>query len=248
VLALLATAACGRYVDRSMPRAYLFQRAQYQALYGPDGRILRLLYDGNADHMADSSRSSVRGPAHSRGDDLDKDGAIDRWESYAASGALESVATARRKPGVPDLWEYLGPKGEVRRRELDENGDGVPHRTEQFEDGRLSRVALDSDGDGRPDRWQEWLAACWSRRNWIRTVTGAPTPATLRPGWHAGPRTPGNQVKGDYGTRGWRGRRTGWAWVSAWAWASASASGAVWAWASAWVWVWAWASESESAG
>jgi hypothetical protein len=140
-----------------VPRAYLFEKGQYQALYGPDGRMRRLLYDGNGDRRADVVMiyGSNLKPSQVEIDD-DLDGAVDRWESYDRRGRLVKVARARRVPGEPDAWESIGATGAVERQDLDEDGDGRVDRTEYFRDRHLARVDVDADRDGRIDRWQDW--------------------------------------------------------------------------------------------
>jgi hypothetical protein len=154
VLALAATAC--RPAQEPAARAYLFEKGQYQALYGADGHIRRLLYDGNRDRVAEVVVIYTNlAPRRFEVDD-DLDGIVDRWEDYRHHGPLERVARARRQPGVPDVWESLDPSGKVTRRELDEDGDGRVDHSEQFVQGRLASVEIDTDRDGRNDRWQTW--------------------------------------------------------------------------------------------
>jgi hypothetical protein len=148
----LAASACPPPPE-PVARAYLFEKGEYQALYGADGRIRRLLYDGNGDRVADIVVIYDNlSPRRFEIDD-DRDGVVDRWEDY---GGLGRVGRARRQPGVPDVWETLDPSGKVTRRELDEDGDGRVDHSEQFAQGRLASVEIDTDRDGRNDRWQTW--------------------------------------------------------------------------------------------
>lgn len=133
----------------------MFEKGPYQAIYGPDGTITRLLYDGNGDRIADVvTLFDPTGARRQTETDTDHDGVVDRWQFFARSGNVEKEAVARRKPGTPDLWLYHVSPGV--RRELDEDGDGVVDRIEYFDGERLARVELDADGDGRIDRWQSF--------------------------------------------------------------------------------------------
>jgi hypothetical protein len=154
VVLLLGHASCGRDPVPSQT-ATLFEKGPYQAIYGPDGTITRLLYDGNGDRIADVvTVFDSTGAARQTETDTDHDGAVDRWQFFSRSGEVEKEAVARRKPGTPDLWLY--PIASGVRRELDEDGNGVVDRTEHFDAQRLARVEVDGDGDGRMDRWQSW--------------------------------------------------------------------------------------------
>ncbi len=109
----------------------LWQQGDYQTLYGPDGRLERLLYDRNGDRRADSVVFYGRSGRPERAEvDTDLDGVIDRWESLKSDGSVTSVAYARRIPGRADLWEHAGADGRVVRREIDDDGDGKPDRVE----------------------------------------------------------------------------------------------------------------------
>ncbi len=154
-LALLLLGACGRPAPAA--RAYLFEKAGYQAIYDPAGRLLRLLQDTNGDRRADTSiiYSPAGAPARVESD-LDGDGSVDRWEVFGPKG-LEKLGSARRVRGQADLWETV--EGQrVLRRELDDDGDGRFERDERWDAQGLVSVALDTNGDGRVDRWQQWQA------------------------------------------------------------------------------------------
>lgn len=154
---LAALAACARVPPEPVAQAYLFEKGPYQAIYAPDGRILRLLYDANADRVADVV--TVYGPgalALQAEVDSDGDHAVDRWEVFDSAGRLAKVGSARRTRGRADLWDVLDPSGRVLARQLDDDGDGRPEREEKFGAAGLERVLFDTDGDGRTDRWQTW--------------------------------------------------------------------------------------------
>jgi hypothetical protein len=149
-----ATLACG-LTPEPAAQAYLFEKGPYQALYGDDGQIRRLLHDSNHDRVADYV-VLYEGMVPRRVEiDEDLDGAIDRWEDYDRLKRLVRVARARRTPGVPDLWESSA-SGHLTKRELDEDADGRVDRIERFVGDSLARVEMDTDRDGHMDRWQIW--------------------------------------------------------------------------------------------
>ena len=85
------------------------------------------------------------------------DGKIDRWQYYSETGVAEKEGYSRKGTTQPDTWQYFDAKGNLTRREIDENGDGKVDRTENFLNGRVASVGVDSDGDGRIERWQTWV-------------------------------------------------------------------------------------------
>jgi hypothetical protein len=155
---LIALAACGANPPKPVPQAYLFEKREYQGVYGPDGRIMRLLYDQNGDRKADMVTLFYPGGGGPQQVEVDSDldGVVDRWEYYAPDGHREREGWARKKPGRVDLWEYFDARGRLTRREYDDNGDGRIDRIEHYEAGELALVTVDSDHDGKMDRWQRW--------------------------------------------------------------------------------------------
>jgi hypothetical protein len=135
-LAVLALAACGGEGDRrpatGLPGGFrLIQKDRFQALYGPDGRIQRLLEDRDRDGRADALIVYRPGGRPQRGElDTDGDGRIDRWEHLRLDGTLETLALSRARTGRPDLWEHSDALGRVHQRDFDDDGDGRPDRTE----------------------------------------------------------------------------------------------------------------------
>jgi hypothetical protein len=135
---------------------YLFQKGPYQALYGKDGHIIRLLHDENGDGRPESVTVFRPNGRPERVEiDTDGDGVVDRWEYLGQSG-LEKIGSSTKKPGKPDLWVYTDASGAVTRRDLDEDGNGSVDRIERYLGSRLVKVEVDGDGDGRIDRWQDW--------------------------------------------------------------------------------------------
>lgn len=157
LLALGAASCAGEPTNLPLPEAYLHESGRYQALYSPEGEILRLLYDGNGDKTADVvTLFYPDGKPRQVEIDTDHDGIVDRWQYFSLSRTLEKEGTARRKPGTPDVWEYRDTSGLLIRRDLDEDADETVDRIEYLEAGQPVLVVLDSDRDGRSDRWQTW--------------------------------------------------------------------------------------------
>jgi hypothetical protein len=111
VCGLLAVAGCSlTEKPRRLPGGFrLVQKGQFQALYGPDGRIVRLLQDRDRDGRADAVILYRPSGPPERGElDTDEDGAIDRWEHFRPDGALERVDTDTNRDGQPDRSDYPG--------------------------------------------------------------------------------------------------------------------------------------------
>jgi hypothetical protein len=95
-------------------RMRLFQKGAYQAVYGSDGRLLRLLQDRNGDGTADvvviyddgDGGHAVQGEI-----DTDLDGRVDRWEVFGPDGALLRVGTSSRGDGRADVWQDGSSRG-----------------------------------------------------------------------------------------------------------------------------------------
>ena len=133
-LVLLLLAACGTEPDGAhrLPDGFrLLQKRQYQALYGPTGRLVRVLYDENADGVAEAV-VLYRADGKPERSELDTDGdhSIDRWETLRPDGTVAVSAHSRRRSGVPDAWAYLDADGTVYQRDFDDDGDGEVDRTE----------------------------------------------------------------------------------------------------------------------
>lgn len=109
----------------------LVEKGPYQALYGSDGRLQRLVYDRNADGRAEVVTLFAPTGKPLRAEiDTDGDAVVDRWEYFRTDGALEKVGLSRLKNGKPDEWHYPDAAGALARREFDDDGDGAVDRTE----------------------------------------------------------------------------------------------------------------------
>ena len=105
----MAMAACdvGETSPR-LPGGYrLVQKQQYQALYGPSGKIERLLEDRNHDGRADAVILYYPNGNPQRGEiDTDGDGRVDRWEHFWTDGKLEKVDLDTDGDGKIDRTDY----------------------------------------------------------------------------------------------------------------------------------------------
>jgi len=109
VLGLLALAGCEvTDTSRRLPGGYrLIQKQKYQALYGPSGRIERLLEDRNRDGRADAVILYHANGKPARGEvDTNGDGRVDRWEHFWTDGALEKVDLDTNGDGRVDRTDY----------------------------------------------------------------------------------------------------------------------------------------------
>ena len=108
-LALLALVGCSvADTSRRLPGGYrLIQKQQYQALYGPQGRIVRLLQDRNGDGRAEAVIVYRANGKPERGElDTDGDGRVDRWEHFWSDGQLEKVDVDTNGDGRVDRTDY----------------------------------------------------------------------------------------------------------------------------------------------
>ena len=96
-----ATHACAGPSSAAVPvDLRLVEKGQYQALYGVDGQIIRLLFDADGDKRADAViLYDSRGKPASAEIDTNRDGVVDRWEVYDESGRL--VSSAGSAPDAP---------------------------------------------------------------------------------------------------------------------------------------------------
>ena len=108
-LGLIAPVGCaGPEPSKRLSGGYrLVQKDQFQALYGPDGRIVRLLYDRNHDGRAEGTIVYRPNGKPERGElDTDEDGAIDRWEHFRTDGTLDRVDVDANRDGKVDRTDY----------------------------------------------------------------------------------------------------------------------------------------------
>jgi hypothetical protein len=100
-LAALTASACAfsPQAERRIPGGYvLMQKADFQALYDSNGRIVRLLQDRNHDGRAEVVILYYPNGKPQRGEiDTDEDGVVDRWEYFRSDGSLEKVTVTPRR-------------------------------------------------------------------------------------------------------------------------------------------------------
>jgi hypothetical protein len=108
LIALLGCAEAGP--ARRLPGGYrLLQKAQFQALYGPNGRIERLLQDRDGDGRAEAVILYRPSGKAERGElDTDGDGRVDRWEHFRTDGTLERTDVDADGDGASDRTDYPG--------------------------------------------------------------------------------------------------------------------------------------------
>jgi hypothetical protein len=109
VFGALVLAGCGAAeVPRRLPGGYrLIQKDQFQALYGPEGRIERLLHDRNHDGRAEAVVVYRPNGKPERGElDTDEDGRVDRWEHFRPDGTLGWVDVDVNRDGKVDRTDY----------------------------------------------------------------------------------------------------------------------------------------------
>jgi hypothetical protein len=127
-ITLMESAACAPGAERVTPSpnpaGILHQKGPYQAYYGPDGKIERLLQDVDGDGRADAVILYWPDGKIRAGEiDSDRDGTVDRWEYYSSDGVLQKVGTSRRKGPRADQWDIIDGNGRVVRREFDDDPD-----------------------------------------------------------------------------------------------------------------------------
>jgi hypothetical protein len=109
VLAVLTLSGCGAEApSRRLPEGYrLVQKQDFQALYGPDGRIVRLLQDRDRDGRAEAQVLYRPTGRPERGElDTDGDGAVDQWEHFRFDGKLDRVDVDANRDGRVDRTDY----------------------------------------------------------------------------------------------------------------------------------------------
>jgi hypothetical protein len=156
VLLGLSQAGCTSWFgDESRPPPLLLEKGHDQALFDAEGHLVRLIQDADGDRRAEAvTFYRPDGVALRKEIDTDNDGAIDRWENYDSRGRLVRVglATHARPRPRPDTWVFLDEHGGERRREWDDDGDGLPDRAEEYDLGRVVAEEQATHGGGHFDR------------------------------------------------------------------------------------------------
>jgi hypothetical protein len=132
----LTLAACR---DGTRPRrlpdgSRLVQKKDFQALYGPDGRLERVLNDKDGDGVAEAIVYYRPDGTPERSEfDTDGDLKIDCWETLRPDGTVAVSAHSRQANGIADAWSYVDEDGFVYRSDFDDDADGRIDRTEYAE-------------------------------------------------------------------------------------------------------------------
>jgi hypothetical protein len=63
------------------------------------------------------------------------------------------IASDMNHDGKPDMYEYFDKSGQVRRREIDFDDNGVANVIEHYENGKMTSRELDTTNQGRIDTW-----------------------------------------------------------------------------------------------
>jgi hypothetical protein len=123
-------------------------------VYTHDSRTLvRLDTDYNGDGRIDARTYMRDGQPIRVEADGNRDGVVDRWEYYGASGVLLRIGASTRGDGLEDTW--VAADGDRRLVEVSTRRDGVIDRRETYRGDTLVSTASDTNGDGHPDLWQE---------------------------------------------------------------------------------------------
>jgi hypothetical protein len=84
--------------------------------------------------------------------DTNGDGKPDIRRVY--DGAVEACRVSdMNHDGKPDMYEYFDKTGQIRRREVDFDDNGIANLIEHYENGKLVSRELDTTNQGRLDTW-----------------------------------------------------------------------------------------------
>jgi hypothetical protein len=124
-------------------------------VYDQEGRMVRRIdYDTNRNGMVEARLYFRDGEAIRLEADSDEDGRVDRWEAYAAGGALQRLGTSSQRDGRADTWVIQsGSSMEV---QTSTRRDGVIDSRDRYENGTLTVTERDTNFDGLPDQWQQF--------------------------------------------------------------------------------------------
>jgi hypothetical protein len=167
----LAAAACGMgsrppapdlppwkmIKDSTGVEVRLLEKPPYIYHYALDGSLRQIQFDSNGDRRPDvfAYFSGQSTPDRLELDE-NRDGRIDRWETYNKAGGMLRYSTSV-KGGTPERFVEIDPAtGVTTQVETDTDHDGRRERLEIFVKGHLIRAEIDTDADGKRDRVQTW--------------------------------------------------------------------------------------------
>ena len=155
MVALLALSlfACGgenQAKGRRLPDgSRLIQKKEFQALYGPAGRLQRVLNDVDGDGVAEAI-VYYRSDGKPERSELDTDGdhILDRWETLRPDGSVAVSASSRRANGRADTWEYADTDKLVYQTDFDEPDPTAEDLLRLCQEEDLDFVAIGQKIDG----------------------------------------------------------------------------------------------------
>jgi hypothetical protein len=113
--------------------------------------------DANSDGKVDIQHVNKDGREVCRSADVDFDGKVDQFTFYDASGEVRRRETDLDGNGVPNMVDHFQ-QGKLVLRELDTANQGKFDTWEVFDaaTGKRTRRERDGNGDGRVDQWWTW--------------------------------------------------------------------------------------------
>ncbi len=144
-------------VDTSAPAAPFDNVRRVYAFVGPKEEERRVLICRKADTNFDGALDVVRkydeeGKKQLELADANYDGKVDTWITFLADQVKRIEIDTDGDGTANEVRIFV--EGSIARIQKDVNGDGVPDAFEVYHEGRLQRRGIDADFDGRVDRWE----------------------------------------------------------------------------------------------
>lgn len=115
--------------------------------------LVSQLFDFNRDGKIDLANHFQKGKKSRSEYDLDFDGKIDSLNEFDETGALFKKTLVE---SGNLMWKYWH-NGELRRKEVDRNGDGAPDMWVHYRNGRVVKTEIDVNFDGKNIRLESDL-------------------------------------------------------------------------------------------
>ncbi len=115
--------------------------------------LVTQLFDFNRDGKIDLANHFQKGKKSRAEYDLDFDGKVDTLSEFDEAGALFKKTLVE---SGNLLWKYWH-NGELRRKEVDRNGDGDPDMWVHYRNGRIVKTEIDVNFDGKNIRLESDL-------------------------------------------------------------------------------------------